>query len=61
MKYLVNFKFKESYSEIVDIASNKDDALIQAKKQLAARLSNDVGALLTQHDITPIYKGVNEL
>ena len=61
MKFLVNFKFKESYSEIVDNASDKDDALIQAKKLLATRLSNDVDALLTQHDITPIHKGVNEL
>jgi hypothetical protein len=61
MKFLVNFKFRESYSEIVDNASDKDDALIQAKKRLAKRLSNDVDALFAQHDITPIHKGVNEL
>ena len=61
MKFLVNFKFRESYSEIVDNASDKDDALIQAKKRLAKRLSNDVDALIAHHGIAPIHKGVNEL
>jgi|TARA_R100001530_G_scaffold51240_1_gene38049 hypothetical protein len=44
MKYLINFKFKEGFSDIID-AENKDEAIREAKERLLARIDNDVAVI----------------